>query len=66
MIKRFIIWYLKRHNAMFTYMGYTVRIFTEGYYYKVIQNHNAMERKIINPDIQIKIHNPTEKGGVQE
>lgn len=51
---------------MFTYMGYTVRMFTEGYYYKVIQNHNAMERKIIDPIIQIKVNHLTEKGGAEE
>ena len=32
MIKRFIVWYLKRHNVMFKHGGYVVRMFTEKYY----------------------------------
>ena len=45
MIKRFIVWYLKRFATEFYYKGYVVRIFTEPYYYKVMQNHNAMEKR---------------------
>ena len=36
MIKRFIIWYLKRHNATIRYKGYVVRMFTVRYYDNII------------------------------
>ena len=55
MVKRFIVWYLKRHNVQFYYNGYIVRMFTEPYYYKVMQNHNAMEKRIINSIEQTKL-----------
>lgn len=55
MIKRFIVWYLKRFNTEFYYKGYVVKIFTKNYYNKVIQNHNAMEKRVYNPSKSIKI-----------
>ena len=37
MVKRFIVWYLKRHNVKFEYNNYIVRMFSKGYYDKLMQ-----------------------------
>ena len=39
MIKRFIVWYLKKHNVEFHCKGYVVRMFTERYYDNVIRGN---------------------------
>ena len=36
MIKQFIVWYLKRHNVKFEYENYVVRMFSRGYYDKLM------------------------------
>lgn len=43
MIKRFIVWYLKRHNVMFEYEGFVVRMFTQDYYNRLMVYANMME-----------------------
>lgn len=60
MIKRFIVWYLKRHNVMFYYGNgkYVVRMFSEAYYEQVMGNHLFVEN--------LKSARPNEKGGAQE
>lgn len=56
MIKRFIVWYLKRHNVMFYYDGkYVVRMFSEAYYEQVMANHIFVTN--------LKTARPNEKGG---
>lgn len=57
MIKRFIVWYLKRHNVMFYYKGYVVRMFSEAYYDKVMANNLNWEA--------LKSARPREKGGAE-
>lgn len=57
MIKRFIVWYLKRHNVMFQYENYVVRMFSEAYYDKVMVNNLNWET--------LKSARPKEKGGAE-
>ncbi|MBQ8808641.1 MAG: hypothetical protein IJZ81_04975 [Clostridia bacterium] len=57
MIKRFIVWYLKRHNVMFYYKGYVVRMFSEAYYDKVMANNLNWEA--------LKSARPREKEGAE-
>ena len=45
MIKRFIVWYLKRHNVTFEYNNYVVRMFSKGYYDKLMQSANDMRKE---------------------
>lgn len=55
MIKRFIVWYLKRHNVMFHYEKYVVRMFSDAYYEQVMENHDFVTR--------LKNTRPNEKRG---
>ena len=57
MIKRFIVWYLKRHNVEIRYKGYVVRMFTKAYYDKVMENNTSW--------ILLKTARPREKGGAE-
>ena len=57
MIKRFIVWYLKRHNVMFRYKKYVVRMFSDDYYEQVMENHDFVTR--------LKTARPNEKGGAE-
>lgn len=57
MIKRFIVWYLKRHNVMFHYENYVVRMFSNDYYERLMSYHNAIT--------QLKNSRPNEKGGTE-
>ncbi len=57
MIKRFIVWYLKRHNVMFHYGKYVVRMFSDTYYEQVMENHNFVTR--------LKNARPNEKRGAE-
>ncbi len=57
MIKRFIVWYLKRHNVMFRYESYVVRMFSNAYYERLMSYHDAIT--------QLKNTRPNEKGGVE-
>ena len=45
MIKRFIVWYLKRHNVKFEYNNYIVRMFSKGYYDKLMQYADDMRKE---------------------
>ena len=45
MIKRFIVWYLKRHNVTFEYNNYVVRMFSKGYYYTLMQYSDDMRKE---------------------
>lgn len=42
MIKRFIVWYLKRHNVTFEYNNYVVRMFSKGYYDELMHYADIM------------------------
>lgn len=57
MIKRFIVWYLKRHNVMFYYENYVVRMFSGAYYEKLMENNLNWEA--------LKSARPNEKGGAE-
>ena len=43
MIKRFIVWYLKRHNVTFEYNNYVVRMFSKGYYDELMHYADIMD-----------------------
>ena len=45
MIKRFIVWYLKRHNVTFEHNNYVVRMFSKGYYYKLMKYADDKRKK---------------------
>lgn len=62
-VKYFEKRFRKHQNTVFTYKNFVVRMFSTNYYNRVMQNHNAMEAKIINPSMQIKVDCETEKGG---
>lgn len=36
LIQRFVVWYLKKHNAKFDYGNYVVRIFSAEYYNRLM------------------------------
>ena len=57
MIKRFVVWYLKRHNVMFHFDKYVVRMFSNDYYERLMSYHNAIT--------QLKNARPNEKGGAK-
>lgn len=57
MIKRFIVWYLKRHNVMFYYENYVVRMFSDAYYDKLMENNLKRE--------SLKSAHQREKGGAE-
>lgn len=60
LIKTFIVWYLRKHNAEFKHKDFVVRVFTKGYYDRVMRNHNIVEKRIYNPEKQIRIVGDTE------
>lgn len=38
MIKKFIVWYLNRHNNILHYKGTVIRRFTKNYYYRLMES----------------------------
>ena len=43
MIKRFIVWYLKKHNVKFEYENYVVRMFSNFYYDRLMHYADIMD-----------------------
>lgn len=43
MIKRFIVWYLKRHNVKIEHKDYTLRLFDTAYYNRLMQYAETMD-----------------------
>lgn len=43
MVKRFIVWYLKRRNVKFEYNNYVVRMFSNDYYNRLMNYADTMD-----------------------
>ena len=43
MVKRFIVWYLKRRNVKFEYNNYVVRMFSNDYYNRLMNYADIMD-----------------------
>lgn len=66
LIEKFIVWYLKRHNAMFRYENYVVRMFSKDYYDRLMSYASALEHPNCRCSFIPVFNDTTEKGGVQE
>lgn len=65
LIEKFIVWYLKRHNVVFKYENYVVRMFSNEYYAKLMFLAKLMENPNCRCSFIPAFNDTSEKGGAE-